>query len=67
MTDRLDVDTVTPGLADHEWPAPGEHLWSDWSLRDPMPKPTKARHCLHPACSAVQVRKVPITPMRVDR
>lgn len=49
------------GLHTHEWPAPGEHLWSDWMPNTgvkPGMKATNWRKCLHPACDAVEVADV---------
>lgn len=61
------IDGAVPraGLQHHAWPAPEEHLWSNWRSNTPRrvgenPKPpTEYRLCTHPRCNAVEVREVP--------
>lgn len=45
-------------MAEHPpWPKPGEHLWSEWRAKTPLPNATQYRVCLHPHCHAEEVRK----------
>lgn len=55
----IDGAEPDPGLSTHDWPKPGEHLWSGWRLntsRDGAKPATKYRICLHPKCNATEVR-----------
>lgn len=50
-------------MTDHQWPADGQCLWSQWfphRAREGVKKPTQYRTCLHPNCNEAQYREAPV-------
>lgn len=44
---------------DHNWPENKIHLFGPWMAKDPTPKPTQYRVCVHPNCNASETRDTP--------
>lgn len=49
-----------PEKVEHAWPPSGEHFWSKWQHQTGLPIPTQYRICIHPDCSATELRDTPM-------
>lgn len=51
--------TEGPFPIQHNWPGPGQHMWSRWQHKTGLPKPTQYRYCIHPDCKVIEERETP--------